>query len=328
MKILIVINTTLPVFTYGGTERVVWYLAHELHKMHHDVFFLTAPDSCCSFATCLPFDNTKSINDQIPEYIDVIHFHNTTFGYSGNTPYVVTYHGNFLTNIDHNAIFVSKNHAERNNSDSYVYNGLDWDDYGELNCNLPRKYYHFLGKAAWRVKNVSGAIDVINSLPGGRLLVLGGTRLNFKMGFRLTLSPKVRFKGMVGGKEKINYLQHSRGLIFPVRWDEPFGLAITESLYCGAPVFGTPYGSLPELVTPEVGYLTKSKADMIYRLRNGGDFTSRVCHEYARDMFNARVMAEKYVEKYIIVLNGAKLNPTRPKAIVSETKDKTQYPFE
>ncbi|MEF9931013.1 MAG: glycosyltransferase, partial [Bacteroidales bacterium] len=54
---------------------------------------------------------------------------------------------------------------------------------------------------------------------------------------------------MIGGEQKLNILKESKGLIFPVIWNEPFGLAITESLYCGAPVFGTPYGSLPELIT-------------------------------------------------------------------------------
>ena len=43
-------------------------------------------------------------------------------------------------------------------------------------------------------------------------------------------------------------LNASRGLIFPVRWHEPFGLAVIESLYFGCPVFATPYGALPELV--------------------------------------------------------------------------------
>ena len=67
---------------------------------------------------------------------------------------------------------------------------------------------------------------------------------------------------MVGGNKKNRLLQHSKGLIFPVKWDEPFGLAITESLYCGCPVFGTPYGSLPELVPSDVGFLAEDMNDI------------------------------------------------------------------
>lgn len=328
MNILIVFNTKLPALTYGGTQRVVWYLGAELQKMKHNVYFLSSPNSECPFAKCLPFDNKKSINEQIPEYIDVIHFQNHTFGYSGKKPYVVTCHGNYNKNSDQNSIFVSKNHAARNHSDSYVYNGLDWDDYGEFNVSQPRTYFHFLGKAAWKVKNVRGAISVVDNLPNGKLLVLGGGRLNFKMGFRLTLSLKTVFKGMVGGEQKNKFLQHSRGLIFPVRWDEPFGLAITESLYCGSPVFGTPYGSLPELVTPEVGFLTTKKQEMIKHIRDDYNYNPIRCHEYARDLFNSRIMAERYIEKYEIVMNGGVLNPIAPYAYPDETLDIKKYPFD
>lgn len=327
MNILIVLNTRLPVITYGGTERVIWYLGAELQKMGHQVYFLCARNSECPFAKCLPFDKTKSIDEQIPEYVDVIHFQDSALGYAGTKPYVVTYHGNYQTNIDKNAIFVSKNHAQRNNSESYVHNGLDWDDYGSLNTSEPRDYFHFLGKAAWKVKNVRGAIDVVDRLPHARLLVLGGTRLNFKMGFRLTLSPKAVFKGMVGGEQKNHLLQHSKGLIFPVRWDEPFGLAIIESLYCGAPVFATPYGSLPELVVPEVGFLTDSKQEMVDHIRNDYKYSPTVCHEYARELFNSRVMAERYMEKYEKVMNGGVLNVTTPHARPDESRSVRDYPF-
>lgn len=326
MKILLVLNTHLPVITYGGTERVVWYLGHELQKLGHEVYFLVASCTECSFAKCLIYDEKKHINQQIPEFIDVIHFQNTSMGYTGGKPYIVTYHGNYLKDIDRNAVFVSRNHAMRYNSSSYVYNGLDWDDYGKLNSSELRDYFHFLGKAAWRVKNVRGAIDVINAVPKGRLLVLGGTRLNFKMGFRFTLSPKAVFKGLVGGIEKIDYLQHSRGLIFPVRWDEPFGLAVIESLYCGAPVFATPYGSLPELVPYEMGFLTTSKVEMIKRICNNYNYKPQLCHEYARDLFNSHVMALRYVKKYEIVLNGGFLNDIPPYASFDESRK--NYPFD
>ncbi len=327
MNILLVQNSKLPVFAYGGTERVIWYLAKELAKKGHKISFLAAPGSECPFADCLPFIEGIPMEHQVPKNIDVIHFQNSACGYDGSKPYIVTYHGNSPAGIDRNAVFVSRNHAERHGAESYVYNGLDWDDYGPLNLSEPRTFFHFLGKAAWRVKNVRGAIDVVNSLPGERLYVLGCTRLNNNMGFRLTLSPRVRFRGMIGGEEKIDMLQHSRGLVLPVRWNEPFGLAITESLYCGAPVFGTPYGSLPELVTPEVGFLTASKVEMAECIRDRYTFAPQVCHDYARDLFNSRLMAERYIEKYEIVLNGGTLNPYPPKPSCAEDDGHFLFPF-
>ena len=122
---------------------------------------------------------------------------------------------------------------------------------------------------------------------------------------------------MVGGEEKNKFLQGSRGLIFPVKWHEPFGLAITESLYFGAPVFGTPYGSLPELITPEVGYLSSSRTAMISHLSSNPSYSPHKCHEYARDLFNSKVMALKYLGLYEKVLNGETLNKVQPTAIAA-----------
>lgn len=308
MNITIVLNKLLPVVNYGGTERVMWYLGMELAKKHHKVYFLCKPGSQCPFAECVPYDSTEDIESQIPADTDIIHFNNGTNGYSGEKPYIVTYHGNENPNIDKNAVFVSKDHATRHGSGSYVYNGLNWDDYGELDTYASRSYFHFLGNAAWHVKNVTGAIDVVKKLPCERLYVLGGNRLNFKMGFRLTVTPKACFKGMVGGKKKIDYLWHSKGLIFPVMWHEPFGLAITESLYCGAPIFGTPYGSLKELVVPDVGFLTQNKDEMVRHIHDDYHYNPIRCHEYARDLFNSRLMAEEYLKKYDRILNGEILN--------------------
>ena len=73
------------------------------------------------------------------------------------------------------------------------------------------------------MKNVKGAIRVVKGLHGEHIHILGGYRFNLKMGFRFTLTPKARFHGMVGGKEKLDYLKGSKGLVFPVKWDEPFG---------------------------------------------------------------------------------------------------------
>lgn len=112
-------------------------------------------------------------------------------------------------------------------------------------------------------------------------------------------------------------LNGSKGLIFPVLWDEPFGIAITESLYFGAPVFGTPYGSLPELVNEEVGFLTNNQQELISHLTDSYHYVPKVCHEYAADNFNSRLMAIRYLEKYETVLNGGTLNKECPEEIAA-----------
>lgn len=318
MKILIVLPSIIPAYKYGGTERIIWYLGKELVGLGHQVTYLVNEGSTCDFAPVLFLDNTKKIEDQIPADIDLVHFHYVK-PEKISKPYIITMHVNdsHLGPLDKNTVFISRNQAERFGSKVFVHNGLHWADYGLPNLKGERKYFHFLGNAAWRVKNVQGAIDIVKLTKHEKLNVLGGRRLNIKMGFRLTLSPRVAFHGMVGGEEKNRLLRSSKGLIFPVRWHEPFGLAIIESLYYGCPVFGTPYGSLPELVPTEVGFLSESKSLIADAIQNN-TYSTQKCHEYAVEKFNSKKMTEGYIEKYNEVLNGNSLNTVAPEFIKTE----------
>ena len=126
---------------------------------------------------------------------------------------------------------------------------------------------------------------------------------------------------MVGGEEKDRLMNSSKGLIFPVRWHEPFGLAIVESLYFGCPIFGTPYGSLTEIVEEGVGYLSNKKEELITAVNNSDDFSNQRCHEYAVEKFNSKKMALLYIEKYEKVLSVEKLNK-KPPRLIEDSKDK------
>lgn len=316
MHILIVHDQKIPVAGYGGTERVIWGLAKSLRDLGHQVTFLVPQGSYCPFASVLIWNPLVSLNVQIPASVDVVHLNHTP-SETLLKPYVVTIHGNVPaeTILDINSIFVSQNHANRYGSESFIHNGLDWSDYGRPNLAQPRNHFHFLGKAAWRIKNVQGAIDTTLQSPNEQLAVLGGTRLNLKMGFRMTWSSRIQFYGTVGGQQKLDLLSQSKGLIFPVRWHEPFGLAITESLYFGCPIFATPYGSLPELVKPEFGVLSDQQTALTEAIQHASDFSKEACHTYARDVFDAQSMAKKYVIVYERALNGHALNPQNPQLI-------------
>ncbi|NVD05370.1 glycosyltransferase family 4 protein [Vibrio sp. JPW-9-11-11] len=312
MNILIYTHATLPVVNYGGTERVIWDLVYALHLQGHQVTLLAGKGTVCDWARVIEYNSEVPLENQIPSDVDVVHFHGDFEPIT--RPYVITQHGNSDGPIDPNTIFVSSQHARNHGAQAYVHNGLNWDNYLKPNLNTDRQRFHFLGKAAWRVKNVQGAID-ITKRAGEQLDVLGGHRLNFKMGFRLTLDRHVRFLGMVDDTTKSQVMTQSKGLIFPVTWHEPFGLAITESLYFGCPVFGTPYGSLPELVSDEVGFLSEKQAELIEAVSGASKYSSKVCHEYARDLFNADLMAKAYVVMYEKAASGEALNPNLGKII-------------
>jgi len=114
-------------------------------------------------------------------------------------------------------------------------------------------------------------------------------------------------------------LKYSKALIFPVLWHEPFGLAIIESLYFGVPVLGTKFGSLPELLGKDVGFLSNSENELIEAFQELDSFDSKKCHEYACENFNAKKMAEKYAELYRKIVNGEKIN--RKKPVYNKTKN-------
>jgi glycosyltransferase involved in cell wall biosynthesis len=313
MHILIVNQAPIPVFAYGGTERVIWDLGKALTDAGHRVTYLVPEGSTCPFAQVITFRPGQQWRELIPSRIDLIHFQfNPGEQTEFSAPWLMTQHGNSEVSepLPLNTVFVSADHAKRHRAETFVHNGLDWSGYGPIDLSKPKTHFHFLGKAAWRVKNVQGAIDVARTAHQ-RLVVMGGHRLNISRGFRFTWSPRIEFTGMIGGEQKFHVMRHSKGLIFPVRWHEPFGLAIIESLYFGCPIFATPYGAIPEIVTPEYGLLSAQKNELANGL-NSLSFEPAACHAYAKTRFNANRMAQDYLHIYNRVLDGEKLNAAPP----------------
>jgi glycosyltransferase involved in cell wall biosynthesis len=315
MHVIITSKSQVPPLKYGGIERVIYSLGKELSELGHRITYLVEKGSTSDFADIIHIDNDQEIRQQIPGDADVVHLH-----YLGDKrifesfPCLLTLHGNTKpdTNLPLNTVFISKNHAERHASNRYIYNGLRWEDIMIPTIKSRRNYFHFVGKAAWRVKNVKGAIEVIKKARNQKLEIIGGKRLNFNMGFRLTLSRKINFRGMVDDMTKYEIMSKSRGLIFPVLWHEPFGLAIIESLASGCPVFGTPYGSLPELVPSFAGFLSSSRSELSNAIECWNTYSHEDCRAYAIEKFNAKVMAENYIKLYELVLKGQQLNPKQP----------------
>ena len=311
MHICIVYHKIIPVTKYGGIQRIVWWLGKELVRRGHRVTYLVGAGSTCPFAEVLSYDPDRGLNEQIPETADVVHLY-VPPNEPLTKPYLIHMESNTRqAEHDINTVFVSRQHAARHGSTCFVYNGLDPEDYTKPNLAAKRDYLHFLAKAAWRVKNVRGAIKIAQQ-SNNRLHVLGGTRLNFHMGFRFTIDPRICFHGMVGGAKKDALLNGSKGLLFPVVWHEPFGIAITESMFYGCPVFATPYGSLPELVDQDSGFLSDQQAELVDALPQAPSFDAKKIHERVMDCFSVGPMVVSFLRLYEKILNGEPLNRTVP----------------
>ena len=307
MHICLVINAELPVNLYGGTERVVYALGRSLVDLGHKVTFISKTLKL-DFADTIILDASKSLDSQIPKSVDIVHLH-SDMEMPAKFYSCKTIHGNTRhKKIFHkNSIFVSKNHAKNHGGEAYVYNGIDGRDYGTVNFETKRDSFIFLAKASWKIKNLKGAIDVTKRAKSS-INILGGYRFNFKQGMRFTLTSRAKFHGMVNDQQKNYFLQRGKGLIFPVLWPEPFGLAVIESFYFGIPVFATPYGSLPELVNSDVGFLSNSCSELAMHAECWETYDRKLIHNHWKQFFSAEVMAKNYLNFYSKILNGQSLH--------------------
>jgi glycosyltransferase involved in cell wall biosynthesis len=296
MKIVVAHPARFPVVGYGGTERVVWWLIKGLAERGHDVVLFGLPGSKNPYGKVVESDFSQGWEQRIPD-ADVRHFFFTPPVALQSAPYLVTIEGNAKKGEQFaaNTVFVSRNHAQRHGGSYYVYNGIDLAEYPLRPRN--KDYWIFLAKASWRVKNVRGAIRAARAA-GVPLEVVGG-------GYPwIPRWRGVRWRGMLGGAEKLAAISGCRGLLFPVLWHEPFGIAVVEALALGAPVVATPFGSLPELVPAHVGYIAHNDAELVEGIRQCKSLDPQACRQWVEAHFTNHQMTDSYLELYRKVQSG------------------------
>jgi glycosyltransferase involved in cell wall biosynthesis len=297
----------LPPAGYGGTERVVVALARGLATLGHRVTLLAAPGTRVPEATVLeipPAELTDPDTDLaalLPSGTDILHLHFPVRRMLAH-PFVQTFHGNLGAGdtVLPNNIFVSRDHARRYGSETFVYNGLDPADY-RFQASKD-DYDLFLGRLH-SAKGYRWAVAAAKR-SGRRLLVAGGWRPSFRR--------NIRYMGQVAGSKKTALLAGARCLWMPALWDEPFGLTTIEALFSGTPVLGTRRGALPEVITPSVGALCETFDEMIAAAETIGTRDPEACRAHAERYFSHVVMAEEYLRMYRAMLDTGTLPPGRP----------------
>lgn len=317
MHVALYHDAVIPPRKYGGTERVIYWLIQGLRELGHRATLIARPGSHAPGAEVIPIQE-RPWEALIPSDVDVVHLWSTPRTPPAAKPFVVTIEGNGQPDetFHPNTIFISRRHAENHGAAHFVYNGLDPEAY---TCQQDRGgYLVFLAKASWKVKNLEGAVAVARAA-GLPLEVLGSRDWPAGLHRLLPRIRGVRYHGMVDDARKREILSRARALLFPVRWHEPFGIAVTEALASGCPVLGTPYGSLPEIVTPAVGLLTARGREIVDVLRDGEDtkrFTPERCRRRVFEGFTHLDMARAYLRHYQAVLETGKLSDAKesPKA--------------
>ena len=280
----------LPAPRYGGTQRMVVWLARGLTAAGHRVTLIAGHGSRVPEVTVISVavDGARGpafdIRPLLPPGLDILVTY-APLRVKPDHPWLRVLPGNRRQGVKGapNIIYLSRDHARRHGSETFVYNGLDP---AEFQFRRDKDDYDlFLGR--------------LHATKGYRWAVAGAKRLRRRLllagGWRPSLSRYVKYVGTVGGTRKAELLAGAGALWMPALWDEPFGITLIEAMVSGTPVLGTRRGSLPEIVSPEVGALGDT-LDELVELRTRLDaMAPEACRTHVERHFTHHVMAEGYL---------------------------------
>lgn len=116
----------------------------------------------------------------------------------------------------------------------------------------------------------------------------------------------VDWLGEADRERKPALLAAARCLLFPIQWEEPFGLVMAEALACGTPVVALRRGSVPEVVTHgETGWVCDDVGELVDALRRAGSLSPARCRANAEERFDVSLMAQRYESVYRSVVGRA-----------------------
>ncbi|WP_298178079.1 glycosyltransferase family 4 protein [Saccharomonospora sp.] len=117
------------------------------------------------------------------------------------------------------------------------------------------------------------------------------------------LGPDIEWLGEADRARKVELLQSARCLVFPVCWEEPFGIVMVEAMACGTPVVGFRRGSVPEVVTHgRTGYVCDDVETLAQAIRKTDELSPHACRREAELRFDVDMMADRYARIYQSVL--------------------------
>lgn len=322
----------VPPLTYGGTELVVSQLTDELVRRGHEVTLFASGDSqtlACLEAVCpraIRLDPTikdyavyemleiSQVYERATEF-DLIHSH---IGLAAlaiaprvKTPTIHTLHGNFtpenskLFQLHHQQPYISISNAQRQLELNYlrtVYNGIDVEKYAFFAQPQEPPYLAFLGRLSPE-KGPHHAIAVAQQT-GLPLKIVGKIDASDRSFFEREIAPQIDGKqieyiGEVDRDRKIEILGNASVTLFPITWNEPFGLVMVESMATGTPVIGLNRGSVPEVITlGKSGFICNTIAEMVAAIPQALELNRQACREYVKQHFGIAQMVDGYEAAY------------------------------
>lgn len=333
---------SVPPRLYGGTERIVSYLTEALVELGHDVTLFASGDSRTSakLVTCREqalrldpqplksataahlsmLDETRRrAND-----FDVIHFHLSHFQHfpffeeiAAKT--VTTPHGR-LDYADLASAYarfprfpmISISHSQRAgligaNWLATIHHGLPVDLYQpNFTERGEEPYLVFLGRFS-RDKRPDRAIEIA-SRAGLKIKLAAKIGVDDRAYFHEAVEPlldgdRVAYAGEIEEDRKAEFLGRAAGLLFPIDWPEPFGLAVIEAMACGTPVIAWNCGAMSEIVDDGItGFVVETVEEAVARVPELPRLDRRNVRAVFEKRFSAQRMARDYVAAYARLL--------------------------
>jgi len=323
----------VPPTGYGGIEWVVSLLADGLTEAGHDVTLFASGDSRTSATLFSLFSEAPSseIGQTSAELVhalscferaadfDVINDHSgplaAALGGLVPTPVVHTVHGP----LDERALrtyraiaaaapgvgLISLSENQRRPGPELpwvanIHNALDLDAYPFHEDR--GDYLLFLGRMS-PDKGAHRAIEIAREA-GFPIKLAGKKRERAEQAyFDEVVSPllgdEAEYVGETTHALKVELLQQARATLFPIDWEEPFGLVMIESMACGTPVIATRRGAVPEVVADgRSGIVVDSFAEMAPALAAADRLDPRECRRWVEEHFSAERMTADYVAAY------------------------------
>ncbi|GGH15252.1 glycosyltransferase [Mucilaginibacter phyllosphaerae] len=338
MRILLIMDPGIPVppEAYGGHERLVYLFAEEYQKLGHQVTLLAGPDSHCS-GTTVAFGVNNLNRSVLQKNKEVIfawqylyrNLHNFDLVHNFgrliyllpvlNSPVkkIMTYGRpvstkgiRLLVKLPHkNLIFsaCSDYCVSTGNVAGHwetVYNTIDFSKY-QLNQHIAEDApLMFLGRLD-KIKGAHTAIKVAKATH--HKLILAGNipttpdNLHY---YKTEIEPlidndRITYVGALNDREKNTYLQQAKALLFPIEWDEPFGMVMIEAMACGTPVIAFKRGSVPEVVQEGInGFVVKDASAMAAKLAVISAIDRKQCRESAKQRFDVDIIAKQYLSLF------------------------------
>lgn len=317
--------TPVPPVLYGGIELVVDRLCVGFQRAGHDVLLFTTGDSTCPVprAWHLPEAEGYRIGAAVPElrhvmaaydavqHCDIVHDH-TVFGpvYAARHPdlkVVTTIHGEFnaelseiYQRVTQTVPLIAISHAQRKPVPHMpiarvIHHGVDAADFpvGAGDGG----YCLFLGRMS-PDKGAHRAIEAARKA-GVPLMMAAKMREAAEVEYFETmvqphLSDDIVYLGEVPHERKLELLAGASAVLFPIRWNEPFGMVMIEAMACGTPVIAFPEGAAPEVVEHgRTGFLVNTEGEMAEAIGRIGDIDRADCRAAVEGYFSTdRMVAE------------------------------------